>query len=131
MDEGVRQHPDSAGLRSSQRRAYPSLLQFRIMNHDMGSLFLAPKYSPSLAHSQSARLYRRDFRIRSRGARLLVTAPTDDSGIRQPSVWCRGTLLTAITVCSMYLALDLAVLIFAALAFVGLLWVLWGESTRG
>jgi hypothetical protein len=31
----------------------------------------------------------------------------------------------------MYLALDLAILIFAALAFVGLLWVLWGESTRG
>jgi hypothetical protein len=36
VDEGARQHPDSAGLRSSQRRAYPSLLQFRIMNQDMG-----------------------------------------------------------------------------------------------
>jgi hypothetical protein len=34
-------------------------------------------------------------------------------------------------VCLMYLALDLAIVIFAALAFVGLLWVLWGESTRG
>jgi hypothetical protein len=79
VDEGARQHPDSAGLRSSQRRAYPSLLQFRIINHDMGSLFLAPKYSPSLAHSQSARLYRRDLPdllpVGPRGnARLLVTA---------------------------------------------------------
>ena len=41
------------------------------------------------------------------------------------------TLVTTITVCLMYLALDLAIVIFAALAFVGLLWVLWGESTRG